>query len=330
MIELTISTDIPSQPPKGGKICIVGGGFMGCVIATMYARHGYQVALHDPDQAALDSFAERARPIAATYAAEADVEEILGRVTREPELAAAVSGAFLVHEAVPENLELKQTVFATLDRLCPPDVVLATNTSSLLISDIASKVTHRARVLGIHYITPAHIVPAVEIIRVEETPDQLVSFARAFVASIDHVGVVCPERPGFLINKIQFAMLTEIYRLVDEGLATREDIDAAVRLSIGPRLALWGPLLTEDLIVSKKTALAVTESLYHQTGDENFKGRTALRELVDRGDLGAMTGQGWYGFDGAYGDTVEKRDRQLRDLLDWLRDRDGVGELNPR
>ena len=320
-----------APPPKGGRICVVGAGFMGCVIATLYAHHGYEVVLCDMQQDLLDSFAERARPIAATFTKEAsEVEAMLGKVSTEADLKAAVQGAFLVHEAVQEVLETKQDVFGQLDEICPDNVVLASNTSSLLISDIAEKVTHKGRVLGIHYITPGHIIPVIEIIHSDFTPEGLVAWGRSFVESIEHVGVACPERPGFLINKIQFAMLTEIYRLVDEGLATRDDIDAAVRLSIGPRLALWGPLLTEDLIVSKKTALAVTDSLYKQTGDENYKGRPALRELADAGHLGAMTGQGWYTFEGEYDETVEERDRQLSDLLEWLQDRDPVTRLKVR
>lgn len=328
MTEPTLDIALPA---KGGRICVVGAGFMGCVIATLYAFHGYNVVLCDTQQSLLDSFEDRARPIMATFGqSKASIDETLSKVATDPELATAVKGAFLVHEAVQEALEVKQEVFAELDRLCPKDVVLASNTSSLLISDIAARVEHRSRVLGIHYITPAHIIPVIEIIHTDFTPAQLVEWGRRFADSIDHVAVACPERPGFLINKIQFAMLTEIHRLVDEGLASRDDIDAAVRLSIGPRLALWGPLLTEDLIVSKQTVLAVTESLYRQTGDENFKGRQALRDLVDAGDMGAMTGKGWYRFEQSNDETVKERDRQLSDLLTWLRERDSVSGLKVR
>lgn len=326
----TPGAEIPA-PPRGGRICVVGAGFMGCVIATLYAHHGYDVVLCDKEQSLLNNYAERARPIAATFTKEAtEVEAMLSKVSTTAALGEAVEGAFLVHEAVQEVLETKQDVFEELDRLCPETVVLASNTSSLLISDIAAKVAGKARVLGIHYITPAHIIPVIEIIHTDFTPPGLVEWGRRFVESIEHVGVACPERPGFLINKIQFAMLTEIYRLVDEGLASRDDIDAAVRLSIGPRLALWGPLLTEDLIVSKKTALAVTDSLCRQTGDENFKGRPALRKLVDEGHLGVMAGQGWYRFEGDEAETVEERDRQLSDLLEWLRERNAVARLKVR
>lgn len=322
-------SSIPA-PPAGGRICVVGAGFMGCVIATLYARHGYEVVICDSNAAMLDSYAERAKPIAMGLAEESAVERILQRVTLATSLNEAVNDVFMVHEAVQEVLETKQALFEELDRLCPPDVVLATNTSSFLISDIAARVSNRDRVLGIHYITPAHIIPVIEIIHSDFTPPALVEWGRAFVKSIDHVGVACPERPGFLINKIQFAMLTEIYRLMDEGLASRDDIDAAVRLSLGPRLALWGPLLTEDLIVSKKTALAVTDSLYQQTGDKSYAGKQVLRDLVDQGHLGAITGQGWYRFDDNPNRVTEERDRQLQALLTWLRDADPVGRLNIR
>lgn len=318
-------------PPAGGTICVVGAGFMGCVIATLYARYGYDVAITDSQPAMLESYAERARPIAATFAGgDVSVDEILDRVRAVVDLDDAIRGAFMVHEAVQEVLEVKQAVFEELDGLCSGDVVLATNTSSFLISDIAARVSNRARVIGIHYVTPGHIIPVIEIIHAGFTPPHLIAWARAFVQSIDHVGVACPERPGFLINRIQFAMLTEIYRLVDEGIASRDDIDAAVRLSLGPRLALWGPLLTEDLIVSKKTALAVTDSLYSQTGDENFKGRKALRDLVEQGHLGAITGQGWYRFEGDKAELIEERDRQLSALLEWLAKNDSVARLNVR
>lgn len=318
-------------PPPGGRICVIGAGFMGCVIATLYSRHGYEVVICDSQTAMLESYAERALPIAAGFSDDkAEIEAMVNRVTTMSSLEEAVAGAFMVHEAVQEVLETKQFVFEELDQLCPPDVVLATNTSSFLISDIAARVSNKERVLGVHYITPGHIIPVIEIIHSSFTPPDLVQWGRAFIESIDHVGVACPERPGFLINKIQFAMLTEIYRLVDEGIASRNDIDAAVRLSLGPRLALWGPLLTEDLIVSKKTALAVTDSLYDQTGDESYKGRQALRDLVDKGDLGLMTGRGWYEFKGDADETIIERDRQLASLFDWLREANSVERLNVR
>jgi 3-hydroxybutyryl-CoA dehydrogenase len=310
------------------RITVVGAGFMGCVIATLYARYGYNVVLHDIQAHMLDSYQDRALPIAEILAnAELPVRKILDNVATATELEAAVDGAFLVHEIVQEVLPIKQALFASLDRICGSQIVLATNTSSFLLTDICRDVKLRERVIGIHYITPAHIIRAVEIIYADFTPPTLIEWGRKFLETIDHVGVACRERPGFLINRIQFAMLSEVYRIMDEGLASRDDVDTAVRLSLGPRLALWGPLLTEDLVVNKKTSLAVTEYLHEQTGDPNFAGRPVLRALIESGSVGAISGKGWYNFEADYPSVVSNRDRQLQELLSWLQLKDSVAEI---
>jgi 3-hydroxybutyryl-CoA dehydrogenase len=312
------------------RIAIIGAGFMGSVIAALYARHGFGVALHDSSQEMLKSFRDRVRPIVETLSDSVHMtSEILERVKPIENLEAAVSEVFLVHEVVQEVLPIKRELFAKLDRMCDTSTVLATNTSSLLLSDIAHDVKHKERVLGIHYFTPAHIIQAVELIYADFTPPELVQWGRKFLERIDHVGVACLERPGFLINRIQFAMLSEVYRIMDEKIATRDDVDAAVRLCLGPRLALWGPLLTEDLVVSKKTVLAVTEYLHEQTKDPNFAVRPVLRQLVEAGSLGAVSGKGWYDFSSDYSAVVSNRDSQLRELLFWLRSRNPLGRIGP-
>jgi 3-hydroxybutyryl-CoA dehydrogenase len=310
------------------RIAVIGAGFMGSVISTLYSRHGYDVALHDTNSATLDSYRDRALPIAKSIANEENpVDKILANVVPKKRLEEAIDGAFLVHEVVQEVLEIKQALFGQLDRLCSPEVVLATNTSSFLLTDICRDVKRRERVMGIHYITPAHVIRAVELIYADFTPQSLVEWGREFLKTIDHVGVACCERPGFLINRLQFALLSEVYRIMDEGLATREDVDAAMRLSLGPRLALWGALLTEDLVVNKKTSLAVTEYLHLQTGDPNFAARPMLRALIDKGDVGAISGKGWYEFSADYASVVSNRDKQLQELLTWLRQKDPLGSI---
>jgi 3-hydroxybutyryl-CoA dehydrogenase len=313
---------------NSNRITVVGAGFMGCVIATLYARYGYNVVLHDIQAPMLDSYQQRALPIAEILAdTERPVEKILASVTTAKELDAAVDGAFLVHETVQEDLPIKQKLFASLDRICGSQTVLATNTSSFMLTAICRDVKLRERVIGIHYVTPAHIIRAVEIIYADFTPQTLIEWGRKFLGTIDHVGVACRERPGFMVNRIQFAMLAEVYRIMDEGLASRDDVDAAVRLSIGPRLALWGPLLTEDLVVSKKTVLAVTAYLAEQTGNPNYAGPPVLHALVESGSIGAVAGKGWYNFKADYPSVVSTRDRQLQELLLWLRSKDSTAEI---
>jgi 3-hydroxybutyryl-CoA dehydrogenase len=276
----------------------------------------------------LDTFAGRVRPFADSLATQdVSAETILSNISPETDLGAAVDDAFLVHEVVQEDLGVKQDIFAKLDRVCAPSVTLATNTSSYLLTDICKDVAHRERVVGIHYITPAHIVPVVEIITMPSTPPELVAWARDFLRTIDKVGVACAERPAFLVNRLQYALLAEAYRLLDEGMATRDDIDTAVRLSLGPRLALWGPLLTEDLVVNKRTVLSVSEYLNKQTGDAIYAPRKVLKDLVADGRLGAAAGKGWYDFDAEYGAILQQRDAQLAELLLWLKERKALDAI---
>ncbi len=311
-----------------GRIAVIGAGFMGAVIACIYGRHGYHVALHDKEPSMLKSFQQRTLPIAETIcSAEHPIDAILGNVTTHPNLEEAIDSAFLVHEIVQEDLETKQKLFALLDQVCPPEAVLATNTSSFLLTEICREVHRKERVLGIHFITPAHVIRAVELIYADHTPQSLVAWGREFLKTIDHVGVACRERPGFLVNRIQYALLSEIYRIMDEGVASRDDVDAAVRLSLGPRLALWGPLLTEDLVVSKKTVVAVAEYLRQQTGDPNLAPRPVLRSLVESGRIGALSGKGWYEFNEDYASIVRNRDKQLQELLSWLQRQDPVSKV---
>src|SRR3984885_4505610 len=313
---------------NGKRIAVVGAGFMGTVIATLYARHGYDVALHDRVADMLHSYRDRAVPIAqALSGKDRPFDSILRRVELVPQLDEAIDGAFLVHEVIQEVLEAKQNLFAVLDQRCAEDVVIATNTSSFLLSEICRDVDNRDRVIGIHYITPAHIIPAVELIYADFTPPALIDWGREFLKTIDHIGVACRERPGFLVNRIQYALLSEVYRILDEGVASQDDVDAAVRLSLGPRLALWGPLLTEDLVVSKKTVLAVTEYLHRETGDVNFSPRPVLHSLVESGRLGALSGKGWYEFNMDYASIVRARDKQLQELLSWLQLHDPVSKV---
>ncbi len=313
-------TDAPLQ-----RIAVVGAGFMGCVIAAIYARYGYAVTLSDSNPSALLTFRERTLPIAHGMATSGvTAQDIVDRVKIAATLSEGISGAQLVHEVVQEDLVVKQVLFAELDRLCAPDVVLATNTSSYLLSHLCRDVVHKGRVIGIHYITPAHVVRVVELVVADFTPSALIDWARSFLLAIDRTAVVCREKPGFIVNRIQLAMLSEIHRMVGEGLATPADIDAAVRLSLGPRWALWGALACEDLMASKRTGLAILEYMHAQTGQEHFRPSEALRTLVEDGRIGAAAGAGWHSWDSPYADVVMDRDRQLSDLLAWLSERSGA------
>jgi 3-hydroxybutyryl-CoA dehydrogenase len=323
-----LSTGATMVDTVRGNITVVGAGFMGTVIATLYARYGYRVRLTDVASEALKTFRERAKPIAASLVDNGlEPDAILANVEPETDLTKAIKDAFFVHEAIHENLEAKQRLFAKLDEACPSNVTLGTNTSSYRLSEICRDVRQRDRVIGIHYITPAHIVKLVELIIAEFTPKTLVEWGLTFLTTIDHVGVVCGEEPGFLVNRLQYALLSEAYRIVEEGIASRDDIDKAMRLSLGPRLALWGPLLTEDLVVSKKTSAPIWDYLYEKTRDEKFRRPIGVTKFVESGRFGAITGEGWYRFDQDYSSIVLSRDAQLKSLLNWLSQNDRLEEF---
>lgn len=314
-----------------GRIAIVGAGLMGTAIATLCAAQGYTVALHDQNKNGLDSYRERAKPIAGFLAATPEQrDEMLDRVELHPSLDASLRGASLVHEIIHEDLDAKRALFRTLDALCPEDVMLATNTSSYLLSEIGADLAGRRRIVGIHYVAPPHLIRAVEIISADFTDLAIVTRARQFLDSIDRVGIVCRECPGFLINRIQYALKAEVQKIVEENVASVEDIDAVVRLSIGPRLALWGPMMQEDLSTSKKTVLAVTEYLHSATGNPHFASTSVLRRLAETGQTGAAAGAGWYRWETSNDHLVRERDRQLGELLDWLKAHDRVAALGAK
>ncbi len=310
-----------------GTITVVGAGLMGTAIATLGAAHGYKVMLHDKSEGLLESFPSRAAPIAQYLAGPSrTAEEILALVECSASLEHSVQGSSLVQEAIHEDLDAKRALFEQLDEMCAPDVMLSTNTSSFLLSEICGHLSGRERIIGIHYVAPAHLIRAIEIITASFTSQALIERAKDFINSIDHVGIVCRERPGFIINRLQYALKAEAQRMMESGVAA-EDIDAAFRLAIGPRIALWGPMMQEDLSASKKTVLAVTDYLHKTTGEAHFKRTALLEKLVDRGHLGAMAGAGWYQWDIEPGKLVAERDRQLGELLDWLRTHDSIGAL---
>jgi 3-hydroxybutyryl-CoA dehydrogenase len=296
---------------------------MGTAIATLCAAYGYHVALTDTNTELLRSYPERAAPIAKLFAkTPRTVDEIVRNVERVSSLEDSVAGAFLVHEVIHEDLEAKRELFKLLEKLCGAEVILATNTSSFLLSEICQDLSSRGRVVGIHYVAPAHLIRAVEVLTASFTSTQVIADARSFVESIDHVGIVSRETPGFIINRIQYALKAEVMKILEEGIASVEDIDNAVRLAIGPRLALWGPLMQEDMSASKRTVVSVCDYIYNATGNAHFKPPEILKKLADAGNIGAASGAGWYKWDVRPDRLIAERDRQLGELLEWLRAHD--------
>lgn len=305
------------------RAVIVGGGVMGAAIALVCAKT-LPVDLVDVSQEALDASLTRLRSYIAAVVendvwSEKEAQEAQGRINRTTDLAGALKKAELVLEAIPENLDLKKDLFRKMDSLAPSGAVLSTNTSSFRITEIGGATGRPANVVGIHWINPPYIMPIVEIVRGDNTSQDTVDLATGFIKRLGWVPVVCKDVPGFIINRFQHAIVNMALMLVEQGVASIEDIDTACRLSFCLRLPMYGPLKAHDLAVNKKTSLATQEYIYKETGHPIFQPSRLLREKVAAGELGILTGKGWYDYSGQSLEELQKtRDRQIVQMLRFL------------
>ncbi len=268
--------------PNGTKrIAVIGAGTMGGGIAAICLMHGLAVDLYDPDPAAL----ERAKARMARRADAAAAQ----RLTLHLSLAEAVSEADFVIEAVPERLELKQEIFSQLDRSAPEAAILASNTSELPITVLAAATTRPDRVIGMHWFNPPERMELIEVVRAVKTSEATLDATLALAASCGKTTVTVNDRQGFVTTRLLAALLTEAVRMLEEGVASAEDIDLAVKLGLNHPM---GPLELADY-VGLDTVLFISEGLKEALG-ERFLAPQTLRRLVDAGLLGRKSGQGFY------------------------------------
>lgn len=276
---------------------IVGAGQMGSGIAEACLLAGHRVLLYDIDEAVLD------RAVAAVIARVQRAAEKTGapEETRRQWLQALGKAARLsdfgdcsvVIEAVPERLDIKRTVFRQLEEAVAPTAVLASNTSGLPITAIATACRRRDRVIGTHFFHPAAKMPLVEVIRGMESAEETVERAAAFVRSLGKTPILTKDVPGFVVNRIIAPMLNEAMHVLEAGWATAEDIDRAVKLAMGHPM---GPLELADFI-GLDTLLAFFEEMYRQTGSDRYRPSYLLRQLVASGYTGRKAGRGIYVYD---------------------------------
>ena len=277
------------------RVVVIGAGTMGHGIAGQAARFGYDVVLNDIDDARVN---KGLSAIEAVYRAgvdkgklaAADAEAARARLRGASDLEAAVAGADLVVEAVPESMDLKRALFARVEAAAPASALLGTNTSSLSVTEIAAAVKAPERVVGLHFFNPVAVMPLLEIVRGEYTSDATLEAARAFGARIEKTCIVVRDSPGFATSRLGIALGNEAMRMFEEGVASAEDIDRAMVL--GYRHPI-GPLALTDL-VGLDVRLAITEHLHRELGTDTFKAPKVLRRMVRAGKLGKKSGQGFY------------------------------------
>jgi len=276
---------------------VIGLGTMGAGIAEVLARSGVQVIAVERDEDALKrgrDHLERstARATSRSKLSEPERSELLARITYATELT-ALSAAELVIEAVPESIELKKAILSEVDRLCGPDTILATNTSSLSVTEIAVATQRPGKVIGLHFFNPAPVMKLVEIVRSVVTEPEVVADAEAFVASIGKIDVTIGDRAGFIANALLFGYLNHAAAMYESRYASREDIDAAMRFGCGLPM---GPLALLDLI-GLDTAAEILETMYASTRDRLHAPTPVFKQMITAGLLGRKTGRGFYTYD---------------------------------
>ena len=277
------------------RVTVVGAGTMGHGIAQVAAAAGMQVRLHDVAESEIDRGLAAVRSNLDKGVEKGKVspeqrEATLARLQPATDLDAAAAESDLVVEAAPESMELKRTLFEQLDRAAPPRALLASNTSSLSIDTIASATAHPERVLGMHFFNPVHILPLLEIVRGERTAPDAVERAIEVGRRMGKEPIVVRDSPGFASSRLGLALGLEAIRMLEQGVASAEDIDKA--MTLGYRHPM-GPLRLTDL-VGLDVRLAIARSLHAEFGSDLFRPPKLLEQKVADGHLGKKTGRGFY------------------------------------
>lgn len=266
----------------GPTVAVVGAGTMGAGIAEVFARRGMTVRLYSRSDGTL----QRARALL-------DARGMTEPIGFGTELAACLAGADVVCETVAESLDLKRALFAEFERHAAPDALLTTNTSSIPITAIAASLAQPGRVCGLHWFNPAPVMPLVEVVRGERTTDETVVATRRLADAVGKRSIVVEsDVPGFVVNRLQYAMLREALHLVEAGVATRADVDLAVSSTLAPRWSAHGPLRLMDL-AGLDVVEAVSRMVYPALSDTADVAPT-VSGLVADGALGAKTGRGFF------------------------------------
>ncbi len=280
------------------KVAIVGFGVMGSGIAQVFAQAGFIVYGMDIDERALKRGLESIingpfglkRAIRKGLITEQQMQEILSRIKVTQDLTEAVRDADLVIEAVIEDLEVKRKVFANIDAIAPLHAILASNTSSLSITALAAATKRPEKVVGMHFFNPPQIMKLVEIVQGLQTSDETIEFVKQVAIKIGKKPIVCKDVPGFIANRIGILAILEGIRLYEQGVASAEDIDTAMKLGYN-----WpmGPLELADFI-GLDVLLKISEALYRETGNPAYMPPTILKRMVDAGFLGRKAKRGFY------------------------------------
>ena len=278
------------------KIFVLGAGTMGAGIAQAFASKGYEVILRDIK----DEFVDKglaginkglSKQVEKGKITAEVMEDVLSRISGTTDMELA-EDCDLIIEAAIENMSIKKQIFGELDRICKPETIFATNTSSLSITEVASATMRPDKFIGMHFFNPATIMKLVEVIRGIATSDETFNKVKELSIAIGKEPVEVSEAPGFVVNRILVPMLNEAIGVLAEGTASASDIDKAMMLGAGHPM---GPLSLADFI-GNDIVLAIMEVLYSETGDPKYRPHTLLKKYVRAGLLGRKTQRGFFDY----------------------------------
>jgi 3-hydroxyacyl-CoA dehydrogenase len=306
------------------KAVVIGAGVMGHGLCQLFAQKGINVSLVDIS----DEILKQAKGLITSNLnfmvtlgeLEKDhVEQVLSRIEFSTDLAGNLAGAKYVLEAVSENFAIKQKIWKVLSDHSDPSAILASNTSSYDIDDLAKNVASPERVIGTHWFHPPPITPCVEVIPCKEAAQANIDWTMEFLTWLGKVPTLCKSAPGFVANRIQFAMAREAISLVEEGLATPAEVDRIVKTSFGFRLSAYGPFEIMDQ-AGVDTYYSVFEYLYSKLSHEHFNPPELLKRQIDAGRLGLKSSRGFYDYQAGAADFVRRdRDRKLYKQLELVK-----------
>lgn len=279
------------------NVCVIGAGVMGSGIAQLAATHGYQVNLVDLNEEIL----ERAKTsidknlnrffVAKNKISSEEAQSILNRIQLFTSRNEAIKGVQMVIEAVFEDMALKQQIFSDLDEKCDKEVILASNTSSLSITDMATNAETQERIVGIHFFNPAPVMKLIELIKGKSTSNEIMDRAKLFSESLNKTVVTVNDSPGFITTRLIYVLCNEAITMKEEGIASTEDIDTAVKLAFNFPM---GPLELSDL-VGNDIYLHIGEYLTKKLG-QNYRPSLLLHEMVKNNQIGRKTKKGFYNY----------------------------------
>ena len=279
------------------KVTVLGAGLMGSGIAQVCAQAGMSVVMRDIK----DEFVDKGlkgikdgleKAVSKGKLKREDADATISRIEGTTDLAKAVSEADLIIEAIPEDMKLKRDVYREVSKNAKEGAVIASNTSTLSVTEMATNVSHSENFVGLHFFNPAPIMKLIEIVKGRKTSDETVKFARDFANKIGKTPVVCIDSPGFIANRIALPLMNEAILALEEGVATKEDIDTALELGYNHPM---GPFKLADL-VGLDTLLHSIRSVGDKMKSPRWKAPKLLEQMVKEGKLGRKTGKGFYDY----------------------------------